>query len=31
MTYLIKPEEDGTQLPYELTHSRKRKKGLRPS
>jgi hypothetical protein len=26
---LIKPEEDNTQLPYQLTHAKKKKKGLR--
>jgi hypothetical protein len=31
VTDLIKPEEDGTQLSYEFTHTRKRKKGLRPN
>jgi len=30
MTDLLKPEENNAQLPYELRHSRKRKKGLRP-
>jgi hypothetical protein len=28
---LIKPEEDNAQLPYELTHTKKKKKGLRPN
>jgi hypothetical protein len=31
MTHLIKPDEDSTQLPYQLTHTKKRKKGLRPN
>jgi relaxase-like protein len=28
---LIKPEENKVQLPYELTHTKKKKKGLRPN